>query len=221
MRAAVDWVCSFEEVLFLPPAVASWAASRNSLEKSDASARLVPATEAEQRPPLFTMNDCELEQTYDAHASGLFHYLVTFTKTEVDARDLLQELFIKLARGAKAEVKSEKAFLYRLAHNLAIDWLRRRKVRWDSEERLIAELDEDQQRAADPDTELLARSFAEAMKTLPDEQRTVVQLKLWDGLTFEEIADAQGIPLNTAASRFRYALEKLRTLLRPLYEELT
>ncbi len=166
------------------------------------------------------MNDHELEQAYDAHASGLFHYLVTFTKTEVDARDLLQELFIKLARGAKAEMRSEKAFLYRLAHNLAIDWLRRRKVRWDSEERLIAELDEDQQRAADPDTELLAWSFAEAMKTLPDEQRTVVQLKLWDGLTFEEIADAQGIPLNTAASRYRYALEKMRTLLRPLYEEM-
>ena len=58
------------------------------------------------------------------------------------------------------------------------------------------------------------------MQTLPDDQRTVVQLRLWDGLTFEEIAEAQGIPLNTAASRYRYGLEKLRTLLRPLYKEL-
>ena len=55
---------------------------------------------------------------------------------------------------------------------------------------------------------------------LPDEQRTIIQLKLWDGLTFEESAEAQGVPLNTAASRYRYGLEKLRTLLRPLYEEL-
>ena len=44
------------------------------------------------------MNDRDLERIYDAHASGLFHYLVTFTKTEADARDLLQEVFIRLAR---------------------------------------------------------------------------------------------------------------------------
>ena len=74
------------------------------------------------------MNDRELERLYDAHASGLFHYLVTFTKTEADARDLLQEIFIKLARGVKMGVQSEKAFLFRLAHNLAIDWMRRRRA---------------------------------------------------------------------------------------------
>jgi RNA polymerase sigma-70 factor, ECF subfamily len=167
------------------------------------------------------MNDRELERLYDAHASGLFHYLVTFTKTEADARDLLQEIFIKLARSKSDEVfQSEKAFIYRLAHNFAIDWLRRRKVRWDSEKRLMNELAENEQSAADPDAALLMRSFTGAMQTLPDEQRTIVQLKLWDGLTFEEISQAQGIPLNTAASRYRYALEKLRVHLRPLYEEL-
>ena len=167
------------------------------------------------------MNNHELERLYDAHASGLFHYLVTFTKTEADARDLLQEIFIRLARGESRGMQSDKAFLYRLAHNLAIDWLRRRKVRWDSEEQLIRELESGgDQRAPQPDAALLALRFAAALKSLPDEQRTVVQLKLWDGLTFEEIADAQGIPLNTVASRHRYALAKLRTLLRPLYEEL-
>lgn len=166
------------------------------------------------------MNDRELERIYDAHASGLFHYLVTFTKTETDARDLLQELFIRLARGVAMDVQSEKAFLFRLAHNLAIDWLRRRKVRWDSEGRLLAELDAGTQHSENPDIALLTRSFAEAMQMLPDEQRTILQLKLWDALTFEEIAEAQGIPLNTAASRYRYGLEKLRALLRPLYDEL-
>lgn len=163
----------------------------------------------------------ELERLYDAHASGLFHYLVTFTKTEADAHDLLQDLFIRLARlDDLSPPQNEKAFVFRLAHNIAIDWLRRRKVRWDSEERLIKELDGGAQAATDPDTAVLARHFASAMKTLPDEQRTIAQLKLWDGLTFEEIAQAQDIPLNTAASRYRYALDKLRTHLRPIYEEL-
>jgi RNA polymerase sigma-70 factor (ECF subfamily) len=168
------------------------------------------------------MHDRELERLYDAHASGLFHYLVTFTKTETDARDLLQELFVKLARGASRDgVRSEKAWLFRLAHNLAIDWLRRRKVRWDAEERLLRELSGGHQLAHDPDARALAEHFTEAMRALPEEQRTVMQLKLWDGLTFEEIAEAQGVPLNTIASRHRYALEKLRAILRPLYEELT
>jgi RNA polymerase sigma-70 factor (ECF subfamily) len=166
------------------------------------------------------MNDDELEAVYDAHAPGLFHYLATITKTETDARDLLQELFIRLARGAGDGAKNQKAFLYRMAHNLAIDWLRRQRARQDSEARLQKEHAPSEQSAVDPDTALLARGFDEAMKTLPDEQRTVAQLKLWDGLTFEEIAEAQGIPLNTAASRYRYALEKLRSLLRPLYNEL-
>ncbi len=166
------------------------------------------------------MNDDELEAVYDAHASGLFHYLATITKTETDARDLLQELFIKLAKGGGARARNEKAFLYRMAHNVAIDWLRRRRTWQDSEERLQKELESARQDAADPDTARLASGFEEAMKTLPDEQRTVAQLKLWDGLTFEEIAEAQGIPLNTAASRYRYAIEKLRSLLRPLYTEL-
>ena len=48
----------------------------------------------------------------------------------------------------------------------------------------------------------------------------MVHLKLWDGHTFEQIADALDIPANTAASRYRYGLDKLREQLRPLYEEL-
>ena len=52
------------------------------------------------------------------------------------------------------------------------------------------------------------------------EQRAVAHLKLWGGLTFEEIAAALEIPPNTAASRYRYALDKMRGRLRPLYEEM-
>lgn len=167
------------------------------------------------------MNHRELERLYDAHASGLFHYLVTFTKAEADARDLLQELFIRLARAEPTELHREKAYLFRHAHNLAIDWLRRRRVRRETEERLSNETAPTEQLAPDPDAKLMAARFAEAMQTLPDEQRTIMHLKLSDGLTFEEIAEAQGIPLNTAASRYRYALEQLRALLRPLYEELS
>jgi RNA polymerase sigma-70 factor (ECF subfamily) len=58
------------------------------------------------------------------------------------------------------------------------------------------------------------------MEELPPDQRAVVHLKLWEGLAFEEIAAALEIPPNTAASRYRYGLDKLRERLRPLYEEI-
>jgi RNA polymerase sigma-70 factor (ECF subfamily) len=54
---------------------------------------------------------------------------------------------------------------------------------------------------------------------LPAEQREVVHLKLWEGLTFDQIAQLLDIPANTAASRYRYGLDKLRECLRPLYDE--
>ena len=68
--------------------------------------------------------------------------------------------------------------------------------------------------------QIFREELAAALGELPAEQRAVAHLKLWGGLTFEEIAAALEIPPNTAASRYRYALDKLRDRLRPLYEEM-
>ena len=74
--------------------------------------------------------------------------------------------------------------------------------------------------AADPDEKYFRDELAEALGELPEEQRAVLHLKLWEGLTFEKIADALEIPPNTAASRYRYGIDKLRDRLRPIYEEI-
>lgn len=168
------------------------------------------------------LNRPELERLYDAHAPGLFVYLVSFTRNDADARDLLQDVFIRLAKLDETALPThEKAFVFRTAHNLAVDWSRRRMVRRESEEALARGISPDGHADPDPDMPALASHVAAALRSLPEEQRSVAHLKLWGGLTFEEIAHTQNIPLNTAASRYRYAIEKLRTLLRPIYEELT
>lgn len=161
-----------------------------------------------------------LEQLYDAYAAGVFHYFNGLVGCEADAKDLLQELFIKLRQGLPEAVENEKAYVWRLAHNLAIDWLRRKGARHRTVEG--AALDPRHMFAAEanPDAAFFAQCVQQALSSLPQEQRTIAQLKLWDGLTFEEIALVQGIPLNTAASRYRYAIDKLRSLLRPVYEEI-
>lgn len=160
-----------------------------------------------------------LPELYDAHAAGLFHYFRSFTGGEADAKDLLQELFLKLGRTViPPDITNLRAWLMKLAHHQAIDWLRRHRVRRRAEEEMSPlEMFAAQ---ADPDQEALAQHLTRALALLPLEQRSVAQLKLWDGLTFDEIAEVQGIPLNTAASRYRYALEKLRSELQPLYDEL-
>ncbi len=168
------------------------------------------------------MESPELERLYDVHAAGLFHYLMGFTRSEPDARDLIQEVFIKLARLplGQAAWQNERAYLYRLAHNLALDWMRRSQVKSRLHERCREDAEGQVEDGTDPDAGEFANCLQAAFAELPDEQRTVAQLRLWEGLSFEEISETQGIPLNTAASRFRYALEKLRALLRPIYGEL-
>jgi RNA polymerase sigma-70 factor (ECF subfamily) len=164
----------------------------------------------------------EIERLYDAHAPALFAFLLNLTRAEADTRDLLQEIFVKLAREPKllAGIRQERAFLIRLAHNAAIDLMRRRGTRERTKENFAAEIISPFAPTSDPDEKIFRDELADALGELPAEQRAVVHLKLWGGLTFEEIAAALEIPPNTAASRYRYGLDKLRGRLRPLYEEM-
>jgi len=164
----------------------------------------------------------EIERLYDAHAAALFAFLLNLTRAEADTRDLLQEIFIKLVREPHllAGIREERAFLIRLAHNAAIDLMRRRGSRERTKEIFAAEIISPFAPACDPDEKVFRDELSSALGELPAEQRAVVHLKLWGGLTFEEIAAALDIPPNTAASRYRYGLDKLRGQLRPLYEEM-
>src|SRR5580704_2397384 len=164
----------------------------------------------------------DLERLYDSHAQALFAFLLNFTRNEADTRDVLQEIFIKLAQkpGLLKGVRDERGFLIRLAHNQAIDLMRRRGTREKNYEQLAAETKDLFAATADADEQAFGRALAEALGELPPDQRAVVHLKLWEDLTFEQIAEALEIPPNTAASRYRYGLDKLRERLRPLYEEI-
>jgi RNA polymerase sigma-70 factor, ECF subfamily len=164
----------------------------------------------------------EMEDLYEEHAQALFAFLLNLTCDEEDTRDLLQDLFVRLARQPDllGGVRDERAFLIRLVHNAAIDLMRRRGARGKYHERFGAERITLFAASTDPDEAAFRAELSAALAELPPEQRAVIHLKLWEGLTFERIASALDIPSNTAASRYRYALDKLRGRLRPLYEEI-
>ncbi|MGD0206199.1 MAG: RNA polymerase sigma factor [Verrucomicrobiota bacterium] len=168
------------------------------------------------------MRGPDLRRLYDEHAQALYAFLLNLTRDEADTRDLLQDVFVKLARNPEllAGVRDERAFLTRLVHNAVIDLIRRRGTRDKTREQFAAEIISPFASTSDPDEQTFRAMLAGALAELPPEQRAVVHLKLWDGLTFDQIAGALDIPLNTAASRYRYGLDKLRERLRPLYEEI-
>ncbi len=163
-----------------------------------------------------------LERLYDAHATSLYAFALSLTRRDSDSRDLLQDLFVKLARhpGALDDVHDERSFLLRWMRNAAVDLFRRRQSREHLGEALAEETASPFAPAPDPDDQAFRDALAEALFELPEEQRAIVQLKLWEGMTFEAIAQLLNISPNTAASRYRYGLDKLRLRLRPLYEEL-
>jgi RNA polymerase sigma-70 factor (ECF subfamily) len=163
----------------------------------------------------------ELARLYDVHADALFAYALNLTRSDSDSRDLLQELFRRLAeRPPPHGLNDERGWLLRLVHNLAIDAIRRRDSRERTRDRFAAEPARIFAPASDPDESAFRTGLAEALGELPPEQRAIVHLKLWEGLTFERISELLDIPPNTAASRYRYGLDKLRTRLRPIYDEI-
>lgn len=164
----------------------------------------------------------DIARLYDDHAPALFAFLLNLLRSDADTQDVMQELFTKLARRPTLlrNVRDARGFLLRLSHNLAIDLIRRRGTREKNYDQLARESATLFVSSSNPDEQTFREKLAEALGELPADQRAVVHLKLWENLTFEAIAETLEIPPNTAASRYRYGIDKLRERLRPIYDEI-
>lgn len=164
-----------------------------------------------------------LETLYQEHAPALFRFLIRLTGNEAEVKDVLQEIFIRLAKtpGILKNVDAPRAYLLRMAYRQAIDHMRREKARLYYSEHAQRELEiQLSSQSSDHDKEWRRKLLSDSLSALPREQKSVVLLKIWEGLTFAQIAEALDISADTAASRYRYALNKLRDALRPLHRDL-
>jgi RNA polymerase sigma-70 factor (ECF subfamily) len=128
-----------------------------------------------------------------------------------DAEDIVQEAFIRFWR-SRERIDEPKAYLYACVNHCALDWHRGRQrqqrrervtARPEAEPLLVAPVEQEERRVA----------IEAALGNLPKNQVEVLIMKIWGGLSFPEIAAALGTSSNTAASRYRYALAKLRVQL--------
>lgn len=140
---------------------------------------------------------------YQRHGAALTAFACSRGLDFASAQDAVQQVFLKLLESPSGAIRTPAPYLYRAVCNALVNFRRDR--------RRETELPDDDlwltHRTASRE-EIL--SVQQALRELPDEQRDVVFLKIWGGLTLQEIADATEAPLNTVASRQRYAFERLR-----------
>lgn len=149
------------------------------------------------------------------YESPLLGYLINFTGCPEQGRDLCQDTFLKLINKPPSMLSGGKlkAWLFRVARNLALDAARKRKhdrnaLDIDSiSETLPGESEDEHLVPSD------AARLREHLNALPENLREVVTLRIYSELKFEEIAKHCEIPLGTALWRMRRALELLKTAL--------
>ena len=143
----------------------------------------------------------------------LYRYTLAILGSPADAEEIVQDLFLTLAEtDGAAWPRDLDGWLLRSARNLSwrrLGRARRRREILKGAAPLLAPRE-----AGDPDLEALAGRASEALKVLPVEQREAVALHLFEGMTFAEIGAAAGVPEDTAASRYRYGIAKLKEILR-------
>ena len=150
----------------------------------------------------------DVRRLYDQHGPALVAYARGFVPDAAAAEDVVHQVFLHLLSAELTKPNMPVAYVYRAVRNAALN-ARRSNLR-------LAALDPQSSvfwhRGGNQEA---AMALEKALGELPEEQREVVVMRVWSGLTLEEIAESVDAPLNTIASRYRYALEKLRVKLRP------
>ena len=162
------------------------------------------------------------EMLYARHKGPLYRYLQRLCRDPDVANDLFQEVWGKvIASRERYEVRAQfNTFLFRIAHNCAVDYFRRTDKVGAAHSADVAELEEmlpgneaERPEAQVSEAEVRA-AFRQALDALPAEQRDVFVLYEESGLSLEEIGKVTGVAMETAKSRLRYALAKLRAALK-------
>jgi len=153
------------------------------------------------------------ETLYRRHNDALYRYLLRLCRHRATAEDIFQDVWGKIikARASYRPTAKFTTFMYRVAHNCFIDHVRRNKRHANNTE-FDPELHPDT--SEQPDT-IAERSLAKerlvvALRDLPEEQRDAFLLHEEAGLNIDQIASITGSNRETAKSRLRYAVNKLR-----------
>lgn len=158
------------------------------------------------------------ETLYEKHKGGLYRYILRFCKQPALTEELYQDVWMKVINARdNYQVKAKfSTWIYQIAHNHVIDYFRKENRSTMDE---YADVDEvlevtpgqtQQQPEKQAELEQSSEHLLALIAELPAEQREVLLLKEESGLSLEQIASVIGVNAETAKSRLRYAIKKLR-----------
>jgi len=164
-----------------------------------------------------------LKQLINRHQKKIFSYILMSVKNRELAEDIFQDTFIKVINTLKSDnYKEEGKFLQwvmRIANNLKIDYYRKVQrmpvFESNSDFNIFDVLN-----GTDPSieqkiiTEQIYSDVKNLVQYLPEEQREVLEMRIYDDVSFKDIAEITGVSINTALGRMRYALINLRKLIK-------
>ncbi len=174
------------------------------------------------------------EEVFSGYRSQLKRFISSKVSSDESVDDILSDLFYRfvVSDGEAAAIEHTSAWLYRVASNLITDHFRKKREQpmpyvnkgSDSEPLAVPISDMLHSDMPSPEGELFSQTMANrissALAELPSEQRSIFELNEIQGISFKEISEATGIPINTLLSRKRYAVLHLRKRLSDLYKEL-
>jgi RNA polymerase sigma factor (sigma-70 family) len=164
-----------------------------------------------------------IEILINRHKNKVFTYIILIVKNQTLAEDIFQDTFIKVIKSLKeGKYKDNGKFVswvIRIAHNLTIDHFRKEKqINTYSNEDYEADIFNSRKLAESTIEDLLVetqiiKEVRQLIDELPEDQKQVILLRHYGGLSFKEIAEQTDVSINTALGRMRYALINLRKLI--------
>jgi len=166
----------------------------------------------------------ELVRRYE---KPLFSFLWRMSGNGADVQEIFQEVWLRvIAKSREFKQERFKGWIFTIARNLVIDTSRRQKRLVSMDEPVAGGVESEMtladrlvSRESGPDYQVNGRetrsAIDQALAGLPKEQREVLVMRMESDLTFREISEVLGIPLNTCLARMQYALGKMKTRLKP------
>jgi RNA polymerase sigma-70 factor (ECF subfamily) len=154
------------------------------------------------------------EQLVRRHQRGVWHLVRRYVKRDADASDVTQLVFVRAFRGLGTfrGAASVRSWLYRIGINCALSWLRDQRREEPTEIADDALTDANPAPARLMDVQDGAR-LRRAIEQLPPKQKLVLELRVFDDLSFKEVAELADCTENTAKVNFHYAVKRLRDIL--------
>jgi len=172
-----------------------------------------------------------LTELVNRYRKPLYSFLWRMTGNSADSDEIFQDTWVRIITKSKGFRQDRfKGWIFKIAHNLVIDWSRRkgRTVSLDApqtggDDGVTTLSDRLADQSPSPDIRVdgkdIGRAIKNALSELPGEQREVFVLRMEAGMAFKDIAKMQGVSLNTALARMQYALVKMRKLLKDYHPD--